>query len=44
LGNLEHTGRTRGLGKLVTWKKGFTEDSNMYKKHGKTERPISSSL
>jgi hypothetical protein len=24
LGNPEHTGRTRGLGKLVTWKKGFT--------------------
>jgi hypothetical protein len=35
LGNPEHTGRTRGLGKLVTWKKGFTEDSNMYKKHGR---------
>jgi hypothetical protein len=35
LGNPEHTGRTRGLGKLVTCKKGFTEDSNMYKKHGR---------
>jgi hypothetical protein len=35
LGNPEHTGRTRGLGKLVTWKKEFTEDINMYKKHGR---------
>jgi hypothetical protein len=35
LGNPEHTGRTRSLGKLVTWKKGFTKDSNMYKKHGR---------
>jgi hypothetical protein len=35
LGNPEHIGRTRGLGKLVTWKKGFIEDINMYKKHGR---------
>jgi hypothetical protein len=34
LGNLEHTGRVRGLGKLMTWKYGFQEERHMYKKHG----------
>jgi hypothetical protein len=35
LGNPEHTGRTRGLGKTVTWKQGFVEDSHMYNKRGR---------
>ena len=35
LGNKEHTGRTRGLGKRTTWKQGFEEDRHMYKKHGR---------
>ena len=35
LGNKEHTGRTRGLGKRMTWKQGFEEDRHMYKKHGR---------
>ena len=34
LGNKEHTGRTRGLGKRTTWKHEFEEDRHMYKKHG----------
>jgi hypothetical protein len=34
LGNKEHTGRTRRLGKRTTWKHGFEEDRHMYKKHG----------
>ena len=34
LGNNEHTGRTRELGKRMTWKHGFEEDRHMYKKHG----------
>ena len=34
LGNNEHIGRTRGLGKRMTWKHGFEEDRHMYKKHG----------
>jgi hypothetical protein len=33
LGNAEHTGRTKGLLKLMTWKHGFEEDKHMYKKH-----------
>ena len=35
LGNNEHTGHTRGLGKRTTWKHGFEEDWHMYKKHGR---------
>ena len=35
MGNLEHTGRARGLGKRTTWKHGFEEDQHMYKKHGR---------
>ena len=35
LKNKEHTGRTRGLGKRMTWKHGFEEDRHMYKKHGR---------
>jgi hypothetical protein len=35
LGNPEHTGRVRGLGKRTTWKYGFEEDRHMYKKHGR---------
>jgi hypothetical protein len=37
LGNPKHPGRTRGLGKLTTWKKGFKED-NMYKKHDRCRK------
>lgn len=33
LGNPEHTGRVRGLGKRVIWKEGFEKDRHMYKKH-----------
>jgi hypothetical protein len=35
LGNVEHIGRTRGLGKLMSWKHRFEEDRLMYKKHGR---------
>ena len=35
LGNNEHTGRTRGLGKRTTWKHEFEEDRHMYKKYGR---------
>ena len=35
LGNSEHPGRTRGIGKQMTWKHGFQEDSDMYKKHNR---------
>ena len=35
LGNLEHTGHNRELGKRTTWKHGFEEDQHMYKKHGR---------
>jgi len=35
LGNFEHTGRTRGLGKRMTWKHKFKENQHMYKKHGR---------
>jgi hypothetical protein len=35
LGNPEHTGRTRGLGKLTSWKHEFKEDRHMYKKYGR---------
>jgi hypothetical protein len=35
LGNPEHTGRTRGLGKRASWKHGFIEDRHMHKKHGR---------
>jgi hypothetical protein len=35
LGNKEHIGRTRGLGKRMTWRQGFEEDRHMYKKHGR---------
>jgi hypothetical protein len=35
LGNPEHTGRTWGLGKRMTWKHGFEEDQHIYKKHGR---------
>jgi hypothetical protein len=35
LRNDEHTCRTRGLGKRMTWKHGFEEDRHMYKKHGR---------
>ena len=34
LGNNEHTGSTKGLGKRMTWKHGFEEDRHMCKKHG----------
>ena len=34
-GNNEHTGRNRGLGKRMTWKHGFEEYRQMYKKHGR---------
>ena len=37
LGNKEHTGRIRGLGKRMTWKQGFKEDRHMYKKHGRDQ-------
>ena len=37
LGNKEHTGRTRGLGKRMTWKQGFEEDRHMYTKHGRDQ-------
>ena len=43
LGNKEHTGRTRGLGKRTTWKQGFEEDRHIYKKHGRTRRLVLSS-
>jgi hypothetical protein len=35
LGNPEHTGRTRGLGKRMSWKHGFIEERHMNKKHGR---------
>ena len=35
LGNKEHIGRTRRLGKRMTWKHEFEEDRHMYKKHGR---------
>ena len=35
MGNPEHAGRVRGLGKRTTWKYGFEEDIHMYKKHGR---------
>jgi hypothetical protein len=35
LGNPEHTGRTRGLGKRTSWKHRFVEERHMYKKHGR---------
>jgi hypothetical protein len=35
LGNPEHTGCTRGLGKRTSWKHEFIEDRHMYKKHGR---------
>jgi hypothetical protein len=35
LGNPEHTGRVRGIGKLTIWEKGFSEDAQTYKKHGR---------
>ena len=35
MGNPEHTGHVRGLGKHKTWKEGFREDVEMYKKHGR---------
>ena len=43
LGNKEHTGRTRRLGKRTTWKQGFEEDMHMYKKHGRDRRLVLSS-
>jgi hypothetical protein len=38
LGNPEHLGRTRGLGKLTTWEKGFKEYITMYKKHDRCRK------
>ena len=35
MGNNEHIGRTRGLGKRMTWKHRFKKDRHMYKKHGR---------
>lgn len=35
LGNPEHTGRVRGLGKLTIWKHGFLEEQHMYKKYSR---------
>jgi len=35
MGNNEHIGRTRGLGKRMTCKHEFEEDRHMYKKHGR---------
>jgi hypothetical protein len=35
LGNPEHTVHVRGIGKRMTWKYGFEEDRDMYKKHGR---------
>ena len=35
LGNPEHIGHVRGLGKRTAWKYGFEEDRHMYKKHGR---------
>jgi hypothetical protein len=35
LGNPKHTGRVRGIGKLMTWKHRFQEDRHMWKKHGR---------
>ena len=35
LRNPEHPGRVRGLWKHKTWKEGFREDVEMYKKHGR---------
>ena len=37
MGNKEHTGRTRGLKKRMTWKQGIKEDRHMYKKHGRDQ-------
>ena len=35
LGNPEHTGRVRGVGKTMTWKEGWEDDKDMYRKHGR---------
>ena len=35
MGNPEHIGLVRGIGKRMTWKYGFEEDRHMYKKHGR---------
>lgn len=37
LGNPEHTGRVRGVGKSVSWRDGFQEDRAIYKKHGRNK-------
>jgi hypothetical protein len=37
LQNSEHIGRTRELGKRMTWKHGFEEEQHMYKKHGRDQ-------
>ena len=37
MGNKEHIGRTRGLGKRMTWKQEFEEDRHMYKKHSRDQ-------
>jgi hypothetical protein len=39
LGNPEHTGSVKGIGKLTTWKEAFVEDAEMYKKHGRDREP-----
>ena len=35
MGNKKHIGRTRGLGKRITWKQEVEEKRHMYKKHGR---------
>ncbi|BAH93112.1 Os05g0359000 [Oryza sativa Japonica Group] len=37
LGTKEHPGRTRGLGATVPWKAGFTDNSDLYKKHRRSK-------
>src|SRR6266498_2942865 len=38
LGNPEHSGRTRGFGSKVPWKKGFPQDAHRYKSHRNSEQ------
>jgi hypothetical protein len=39
-GNLEHTGRIRGVGSQMPWKHGFLKDSTSYKKRDRYEKTL----
>jgi hypothetical protein len=44
LGNVEHTGRIRGVASQMPWKVGFPNDAWSYKKHDRYKRKLEDAI